>query len=167
MLTPSDSVVLYRIDGTEVSEVRRWSVGETPTAHDDPQTVTWVQWRPDSERMVVANTAGELFELGLDHEAPLDTGEPILEGLRGTPRALIGDWLYVLRDETPGEWGGFDLVAVDLRTGLDGETITQTVGFGHVAADTTRTKLIWGADTQVGTAESFFAVEQYLYGIAW
>jgi len=45
--------------------------------------------------------------------------------------------------------------------------ITQTVGWPYAAADTTRTRLIWGSDTQIGTAETMFSLETYLTGLAW
>ena len=52
-------------------------------------------------------------------------------------------------------------------TGATGEVITQTVGWPYAAADTTRTRLIWGSDTQIGTAETMFSLETYLTGLAW
>lgn len=167
VLTPTDTVVLYDVATGRPVETARWSVTVAPTSYDDPNMVTWVDWRADSQAVLVMNNSGSLFEVPFDHQGPLDTGPAVLEGVAGHPQALVDGTLYVTRDETPEEWGGFDLVAVDLATGVEGETITQTVGWTYAAADTTRTRLIWGADTQVGTAESRFALETYLGGLAW
>jgi hypothetical protein len=129
--------------------------------------VTWVDWRADSQALVVANYAGDVIEVPLDHQGQLFTGTPLLSGLTGSPRALLEDTLYVVRDDTPEEWGGFDILAVDLNSGAEGEVITQTVGWPVVAADTTRTRLIWGSDTQVGTAQAQFGLQTYLGSLAW
>jgi hypothetical protein len=129
--------------------------------------ITWADWRQDSQALLVMVNSGDMFELRLDQEGAINSGEPVVTGIRGTPQALLGDTLYIVRDETPDDWGGFDIIAVDLTTGEEGEVITQTVGWPYVAADTTRTRLIWGSDTQAATAESMFSVETYLGGFAW
>ena len=129
--------------------------------------ITWADWRSDSQTLLVANNGGDLFELALDYEGSINAGEPLVSGIDGSPQALIGNTLYVVRDETPDEWGGFDILAVDVTTGAPGEVITQTVGWPYVAADTTRTRLIWGSDTQAWTAEGTFSLETYLGGFAW
>jgi hypothetical protein len=167
VLTPTDTVVLYDLTTGQPIESQRWSVVSPPTSYDDPHMVTWVDWRSDSHALLVMNNAGNLFEVALDHLGSLDSSPPVVDGINGYPQALLGDTLYVTRDETPEEWGGFDLVAVDLATGTEGEVITQTVGWPYAAADTTRTRLIWGSDTQVGTARTMFALENYLSALAW
>jgi len=167
VLTPTDTVVLYDLESGRPVEQRRWSVAAPPVSYEDPTMLTWVDWRADSETLLVANHGGSIFEIGLNHEGSIDGGDPILEGVRGFPQALIGETLYVVLDPTPEEWGGFDLIAVDLATGTEGEVITQEVGWAYAAADTTRTRLIWGSDTGVGTAGTMFRLENYLYGLAW
>jgi len=167
VLTPTDTVVLYNLSTGRPVETKRWSVATPPTSYDDPRMITWADWRSDSQTLLVANNGGDLFELALDREGSINTGEPLVTGIDGSPQALIGNTLYVVRDETPDEWGGFDILAVDVTTGAPGEVITQTVGWPYVAADTTRTRLIWGSDTQAGTAEGAFSVETYLGGFAW
>ena len=167
VMTPTDTVVLFDLTSDSPREVRRWRTGTVPGSYDDPNMVTWVDWRADSQALVVANYAGDLIEIPLDHQGRLFAGPPLLSGLTGSPRALLDDTLYIVRDETPEEWGGFDIVAVDLTTGAEGEVITQTVGWPVVAADTTRTRLIWGSDTQIGTAETRFGLETYLGSLAW
>jgi len=167
VLTPTDTVVLYNLATGRPVETRRWSVATVPTSYEDPNMVTWVDWQADSRALLAMNNAGNVFAVTLDHQGPLDAGPPIVEGISGYPQALIGDTLYITRDETPEEWGGFDLRAVDLVTGAEGEVITQTAGWTQAAADTTRTMLIWGSDTEVGTAETTFGLENYLGGFAW
>lgn len=167
VLTPTDTIVLYDLTSGWPTETKRWSTEFAPTAYDDPQMLAWVGWRGDSESLVAMNNAGTIFELSLDHAGPIDTGPPLVAVVYGYPQALIGETLYMIRDETPEAFGGFDLVAVDLTTGSTGEVITQTVGWPFAAADTTRTRLIWGSDTQVGTAETMFSLETYLTGLAW
>lgn len=167
VMTPTDTVVLYDLTSGSPKEVRRWRTGTVPAAYDDPNMIIWVDWRADSQRMVVANLNGDLIEIPVDYQGSLFSDAPLIEGIDGHPQALLGDWLYVVRDETPEEWGGFDILAVDITTGIEGEVITQTVGWPVVAADTTRTRLIWGADTQIGTAETHFGLETYLGGLAW
>ncbi|MDH3261366.1 MAG: hypothetical protein OEM84_10395 [Acidimicrobiia bacterium] len=167
VLTPFDTVVLYNLATGWPVETRRWSVASAPTSYEDARMITWVDWRADSQALLAMNNAGDLFTVALDHEGSLNAGVPVVEGINGYPQALIGDTLYVTRDDTPEEWGGFDLIGVDLATGAEGEVITQTVGWNYAAADTTRTRLIWGSDTQVGTARSTFGLENYLAGFAW
>jgi hypothetical protein len=167
VITPTDTVVLYSLASGWPEEKRRWRVESVPASFDDPTMITWVDWRADSRALVVMNNAGNLYQIPLDHQGPLDAGPPVVEAINGFTQALIGNTLYVTRDETPEEWGGFDILAVDLTTGREGEVITQTVGWPLVAADTTRTRLIWGSDTQIGTAESMFGLETYLGGLAW
>lgn len=167
VITPTDTVVLYSLASGWPVEARRWSVASVPVSYDDPRMITWVDWRADSQTLLVANNDGDLFEVPADHQGRLDTDPPVAQSITGRPAALVGDTLYVIRDETPEEWGGFDLIAVDLTTGAEGEVITQTVGWPLLASDTTRTRLIWGSDTQVGTAGSMFSLEIYLGGLAW
>jgi hypothetical protein len=167
VLTPPDTVVVFSLASETPQEVRRWRTQVLPGSYDDPNMVTWVDWRADSQVLVVANYAGDLIEVPLDHQGQLFTGTPLLSSLTGSPRALLEDTLYVVRDETPEEWGGFDILAVDLNSGDEGEVITQTVGWPVVAADTTRTRLIWGSDTQVGTAQAQFGLQTYLGSLAW
>ncbi len=167
VLTPTDTVVLYNLSTGMPIETRRWSLATPPTSYEDPRMITWADWRSDSQALLVMLQAGDLFEVGLDQEGPINEGAPAAGGIRGSPQALIGETLYIVRDDTPEEWGGFDIVAVDLVSGAEGEVITQTVGWPYVAADTTRTRLIWGSDTQVGTATSMFSLENYLGGFAW
>jgi hypothetical protein len=167
VLTPTDTVVLYNLSTGRPVETRRWSLATPPTSYDDPRMISWADWRSDSQALLVMINAGDVFELRLDHEGPINAGAPVAAGIQGSPQALIGETLYVVRDETPEEWGGFDLLAVDLASGAEGEVITQTVGWPYVAADTTRTRLIWGSDTQAATAGGSFSVEEYLGGFAW
>lgn len=167
VVTPTDTVVLYSLASGWPEETRRWRVESVPTSYDDSNMLTWVDWRADSQALVVMNNAGDLFEVTLDHRGPLDDGPPLVEAVDGFAGALIGNTLYVTRDETPDEWGGFDILAVDITTGREGEVITQTVGWPLVTADVTRTRLIWGSDTQIGTAEHLFGLETYLGGLAW
>ena len=167
VLTPTDTVVLYNLSTGMPIETRRWSLATPPTSYEDPRMITWADWRSDSQALLVMIQAGDLFEVGLDQEGPINGGAPVAEGIQGSPQALIGETLYIVRDDTPEEWGGFDIVAVDLVSGAEGEVITQTVGWPYAAADTTRTRLIWGSDTQVGTATSMFSLENYLGGLAW
>jgi hypothetical protein len=167
VLTPTDTVVLYNLSTGRPVETRRWSLATAPTSYEDPRMITWADWRSDSQSLLVMINAGDMFEVGLDQEGPINAGEPVAAGIQGSPQALIGETLYIVRDDTPEEWGGFDIVAVDLVSGAEGEVITQTVGWPVVAADTTRTRLIWGSDTQVGTATSMFSLENYLGGFAW
>ncbi len=167
VMTPTDTVVLYNLATGRPIETRRWSVATAPTSYDDPRMITWADWRQDSQTLLVMVNSGDVYELSLDQEGPINAGEPVVAGLRGAPQALLGDTLYLVRDETPDEWGGFDIIAMDLTTGEEGEVITQTVGWPYVAADTTRTRLIWGSDMQAATAESMFSVENYLGGFAW
>jgi len=167
VLTPTDTVVLYNLTTGLPVEAGRWSVGLPPTSYEDPHMVVWVDWRADSQGLLMVNNAGNVFEVSLGGRAILDAGPPVVEGVNGYPLALVGDTLYISRDETPDEWGGFDLIAVDLATGAEGEVITRTVGWAQAAADTTRTRLIWGSDTRAGTAGSDFAVEDYVGGLAW
>jgi hypothetical protein len=167
VLTPTDTVVLYNLSTGMPIETRKWSLATSPTSYDDPRMITWADWGSDSQTLLVMIQAGDLFEVGLNQEGPINGGAPVAKGLEGSPQALIGDTLYMVRDETPEEWGGFDIVAFDLGSGVDGEVITQTVGWPYVTADTTRTRLIWGSDTQVGTATSMFSLENYLGGFAW
>jgi hypothetical protein len=167
VLTPTDTVVVYDLTSGWPVETKRWSVGSAPTSYDDPHMVTWADWRTDSNTLLVMTNDGSIFEVTLDHQGALDERPPVIDDIEGFPQALLGDTLYITRDETPEEWGGFDLVAIDLTTGVEGEVITQTVGWAYAAADTTRTRLIWGSDTQLGTAETRFGLENYLGGFAW
>jgi hypothetical protein len=167
VVTPTDTVVLYSLASGWPEETRRWRVETVPVSYDDPHMITWVDWRSDSQTLVVMNNSGHLFEVPLDHRGRLDADPPMVANVNGFARALLGETLYITRDDTPDEWGGFDVIAVDLATGLEGEVITQTVGWPLVVGDTTRTRLIWGADTQIGTAENMFSLEEYLGGVAW
>ena len=129
--------------------------------------LSWVDWRADSQFLVVVNNAGSVFEVRVDYTGPLDALPPLVEWVIGYPQALIGNTLYVTRDETPEAFGAFNLVAVDLATGSTPEIISDTVGWPYAAADTSRTRLIWGSDTQVNTAATSFGLENYLISLAW
>ncbi|MFW2339072.1 MAG: hypothetical protein ACN4GK_03395 [Acidimicrobiia bacterium] len=167
VLTPTDTVILYDLSSGWPTESRRWSVSSPPTTYEDQQMLTWVDWRANSQSLVVVNNSGRVFEMTLDHVGAIDVGRPLTEGVLGYPQALIGDTLYATVDETPFAVGAFDLYAFDLDTGGPGESIAQSVGWISATADTTRTRLIWGHDTQVTTSSSTFGLENYLISFAW
>mgnify|MGYP001825219000 CR=1 FL=1 len=167
VLTPTDTVVLYDLSSGWPTEAKRWSLESRPTSYDDPNMLSWVDWRADSQFLVVVNNAGSVFEVRVDYTGPLDALPPLVEWVIGYPQALIGNTLYVTRDETPEAFGAFNLVAVDLATGSTPEIISDTVGWPYAAADTSRTRLIWGSDTQVNTAATSFGLENYLNSLAW
>jgi hypothetical protein len=167
VLTPADTVVLYDLTTGSPIETHSWAVVSPPTSYADPQVPIWVDWREDSQTLVVMNNAGAVYELTLDHRAALDAGAPLAEAIYGYPQALIGDTLYAIVDETPFAVGAFDLVAFDLATGVAGDTMIHTVLTPFAAADTTRTRLIWGTDTEVTTGETAFSLQEYLIGLAW
>ena len=166
VLTPTDTVILYDLSSGWPTETRRWSVSVPPTSYEHPQSLTWVDWRDDSQRIVVLNVGGDLYERAIGTGGALDTADLLAPGVFGHPQALIGDTLYVTIDETPFAVGAFDLIALDLTNG-NAETIAQSVGWVYAAADTTRTRLIWGHDTQVTTSSSTFGLENYLISLAW
>jgi len=167
VLTPTDTVILYELSSGWPTEAGRWSVSAPPTSYEDPKMLSWVDWRANSQSLVVINNSGDVFEIGLNDGGAIDEGTPLAEGVLGYPQALIGDTLYATVDETPLAVGAFDLYAFDLNAGGPGESIAQSVGWISATADTTRTQLIWGHDTQVATSSSTFGLENYLISLAW
>ncbi|NNC41460.1 MAG: hypothetical protein HKN95_12325 [Acidimicrobiia bacterium] len=167
VLTPTDTVVLYDLTSGWPIETDRWSVETPPTTYNDPQMLQWVDWRADSQVMLVMNNGGSVYELPLDHSGPADAGPALADGIFGFPHGVIGDTLYATVNETPQAVGTFDLFAFDLNTGQAIEEITESVGWVYAAVDTSRTRLIWGHDTQVATAETAFFLETYLSSLAW
>lgn len=166
VITPTDTIVLYDLTTPSPSEVNRWKVTTPPTSYFDPQMLTWIDWRADSQTLVVVNNARSVFEITTDHQGAVDAETPIANVVHGWPQALIADSLYLIRDETPEAIGAFDLVVFDLSSGSV-EAIASTTGWPYAAADVTRTKLIWGADTEVKTNEGTFGLKDYLFGLAW